>query len=450
MKKVITPLLLFLGIVFFVSGQTPEPIDLILALDTSSSMSGSYREVTDYISGPFLKEFLKKGDTFHLISFSGSPHSEISRRIEGVGDVETILGRLFLMLPLDPYTDIAEALAYTERYTLHLPSSRPKKVVFITDGNQNPKPGTSAKVLDSGALETLVSETADRLRRNGTDFHLITFPSAGSAADGGPVQEKNPPAPPVPVQQPKEPQPEQPARQQPEEPEQPELPIQTEQRSNYLPLLICLGAILLLISGFIIFFITRKLKNSPNKTMVYVAGKDSGEEAAGGIQKDQDTSSPADYDTGRQHEKILPLAALLSGGNEKDGEEATAKRTLLVTLVVDDQNTNIGRRNFHSLKAGDVYTIGGGKLDDYFIFLAPVSAHIGDIQFDGSQCTFIPKKPQYFPEIGSRPVLDCIGKIIRVVSDKGYELTFHLEQYEDPLDALNKLLNSVPLPPKTP
>ncbi|MDR2071704.1 MAG: VWA domain-containing protein, partial [Treponema sp.] len=200
MKKTVSLLLLFFGIVLFVPGQTPEPIDLILVLDTSSSMSGVHREVIDYISGPFLKEFLKTGDTFHLISFSGSPRFEISRRIEGIGDVETILVRMFLLVPLDPYTDVAGALDYTERYVLQLPSSRPKKVVFITDGDQNPEPGTPAAVQDSRTLETRLAEAAARLRLEGTDFYQVTFPLTGSGPSSGrnPAPFRTPPPPSAP------------------------------------------------------------------------------------------------------------------------------------------------------------------------------------------------------------------------------------------------------------
>ncbi|MDR0623259.1 MAG: hypothetical protein LBG10_02400, partial [Treponema sp.] len=63
-----------------------------------------------------------------------------------------------------------------------------------------------------------------------------------------------------------------------------------------------------------------------------------------------------------------------------------------------------------------------------------------------SRCTFIPRKPQYFPDIGSQQVPDCIGKTIRIISDKKYELNFRMERYEDPLKALNRLLRSVQVP----
>jgi hypothetical protein len=416
MKKVITPLLLFFGIVFSVSGQGREPIDLILVLDASSSMSGSYREASGYVSGPFLKKFLRIGDTFHLISFSGSPRLEISRRIEGAGDVETVIGRLFLMLPLDPYTDIAGALAYTERYVLGIPSSRHKTVVFVTDGEQNPEPGASAAVQDSGAL---AGETAARLRRTGADFHWVTFPPAESASSRtGP-----PPDPPAEARR-----------------ADPPPPVQAERRPfNYALLFILLGLILLLILGLIIFFISRKFKSSQDKQG---AGKDSNKDGVRGGEEEAGRAA------GLGHEKIPPVSLL--GKDEKAGGRSSAKETLLVALVVDDQNTNIGRRNIHSLKAGDVYTVGGGKLDDYFIFLAPVPAHIGDIQFNGEECTFIPKKPEYFPETGARPVPGCLGKNIRVISDGRYELTLHFEQYEESLNPLNRLLNSAAPPPKPP
>ncbi|MDR0386756.1 MAG: VWA domain-containing protein [Treponema sp.] len=452
MKKAPILLSLFLGMVFLVSGQTPEPIDLILVLDTSSSMGGSYREVNEYVSGRFLKEFLRLGDTFHLISFSESSRLEISRRIEGVGDVETVIGRLFLMVPLDPYTDIAGALDYTERYVVRLPSSRPRKVVFVTDGEHNPKPGSSAEVLDSGALETRVGETAARLGRNGADFYLVRFPLTGSGPSSGRrsaiVQDAPPavvrppdePSPPLTAQQPPDEPPPLTVQQPPDEPppltvqqppDTPTPPPQAGQPSggtsvskgfNYVPLLIGLGVLVVLILGLIIFFMTRKLKTSPNRVMAYAADR----------RKDEtEPAAPAPVSL-PETEKPQP------GGS------------LLLSLVVDDQNANIGRRNIHSLKAGDVYTIGGSRLDDYFIFLVPLPAHIGEVHFDGRECTFVPKKPQYFPEAGSLPVSDCIGKIIRVVSDKQYELTFHLERYEDPLDSLNRLLNSVVLPPKPP
>jgi hypothetical protein len=119
---------------------------------------------------------------------------------------------------------------------------------------------------------------------------------------------------------------------------------------------------------------------------------------------------------------------------------------LLLNLFVEDQNTAIGKRNIHSLKSGYSLSVGGGKSDDYYIFLVPVPPNIGEIRRDGSQCTFVPRKPKYFPDIGSNEVKDCINKTIRIISDKNYELRFRFEMYEDPLISLNRMLTSVHLP----
>jgi hypothetical protein len=117
----------------------------------------------------------------------------------------------------------------------------------------------------------------------------------------------------------------------------------------------------------------------------------------------------------------------------------------MLSLFVQDQNTAIGRRNIHSAKEGSSFTVGGGN-SDFLIFLVPVPPYIAEVHFDGRQCTFLPKKPQYFPDIGSQQVSNCIGKTIRVISDRNYELHIRIERYEDPLMALNKLLNSISMP----
>jgi hypothetical protein len=117
----------------------------------------------------------------------------------------------------------------------------------------------------------------------------------------------------------------------------------------------------------------------------------------------------------------------------------------LVSLFVEDQNTAIGSRNMHILKPGYSLTLGGGT-SDFLIFLVPLPPNIAIIRFDGKECMFIPKKPQFFPDTGSQPTLDCIGKTIRVISGKDYEFHIRLEQYEDPLRVLKRFINSVHTP----
>jgi hypothetical protein len=117
----------------------------------------------------------------------------------------------------------------------------------------------------------------------------------------------------------------------------------------------------------------------------------------------------------------------------------------MLKLFVADQNTLIGMRNTHLVKPGFSYTVGGGK-SDFLIFLVPVPQNIGEVKYESSGCTFYPRKPAYFPDLGNNPVRDCVGKTIRVVSGKGYELFIRLEQYEDPLRELNRLMLSINAP----
>ncbi|MDR2028876.1 MAG: VWA domain-containing protein, partial [Treponema sp.] len=191
-KRSLIVLLYFLWALSLVPGQDRGPIDLVVLLDTSSSMSGSYEEVSNYMIGPFLREFLRIGDTFHLISFSTVPRMEISRRIEGVGDVETIIGRILLMYPLDPYSDISTALSYGEQYVSSLPSSRQKKVFLISDGDHSPRPGSAS---GGGSLQDLIAGTSSRLNRLGAEFRYLSVPLGSQTAGSAPGGAARPPAP---------------------------------------------------------------------------------------------------------------------------------------------------------------------------------------------------------------------------------------------------------------
>ncbi|MDR0450822.1 MAG: hypothetical protein LBH26_06125, partial [Treponema sp.] len=144
-------------------GQQRGPIDLILLLDTSASMSAYYQEVNGYLTGSFLRDNLRLGDTFHLVAFSGRPRMEIARRIEGRGDLETIIGRMLLMYPLESPPDIPAALSFAENYSLGLGSPRQKKIVFLSLGNG----------LDAGALEGLAAETRARLAGRNAGFEYL-------------------------------------------------------------------------------------------------------------------------------------------------------------------------------------------------------------------------------------------------------------------------------------
>jgi len=208
------------------------------------------------------------------------------------------------------------------------------------------------------------------------------------------------------------------------------------------PVLLIIGITALLLLVLLIFFVSRRLRSSPNRVMASVSAlAPEKEDRFADHSKDL-----ASYAAAQSKKRVTPYA------NRPLKEQIVLQPAinpsgpLLLNLFVEDQNTSIGKRNIHSLKSGYSLTVGGGKSDDFMIFLVPVPSRMGEIRRNGSQLTFIPRKPKYFPDIGSNEVRDCINKRIRIVSDKNYEMWFSFVMYEDPLIALNRVLHSIKVP----
>jgi len=537
MKKGILSLILITCAVFCVFGQNSGPIDLVLLLDTSTSMGSSYDKVNDYITGSFLSEFLRTGDTFHLITFSANPRLDIARRISARGDIETIIGRMLIQYPVETGNDISAAVNYADSYIATLPP-RPKKIVMVSaagpetsnlinsakqrfssknttfdfvsvtgavPGTQNlsnppgsgrtagPRQSSSQGSSTQGAQSGTASGTTNQGGASGaqkttqgttqgssqqgagtqsssqggvsgaqsttqgttdqgtttqgaqgtsqTGAQSTTQPSsqdssAGASAQGTSSQDNTKAS-----DQNQDSQ-----RQQDTSKSFNKEKKQKESRGFYpsLPMIIgIIAAILLLV--LLIIFASRRLGSSPNRVMASVSAAPLGQEkedrfsdhsrdlASYAARQNKQRETPYNNRPIRQNFSTIPVVINPSG-------------PLLLNLFVEDQNTSIGKRNIHSLKSGYSLTVGGGKSDDFMIFLVPLPSHLGDIRRNGSQLTFIPRKPMYFPDIGTNEVRDCINKRIRVVSDKKYEMWFSFVMYEDPLIALNRVLHSIKVP----
>ncbi|MCL1900603.1 MAG: hypothetical protein FWG11_08865, partial [Promicromonosporaceae bacterium] len=208
-------------------------------------------------------------------------------------------------------------------------------------------------------------------------------------------------------------------------------------------LIIALIILALLILGLIIFFATRNLHNGPNRVMAQAAAPMDARDTLESQRQERLRGAEMmdDYAKSRAAQR-RPMP--------KDREEEEPLREsgdgpAMLNLFVEDQNTAIGRRNIHVVKPGYTFSVGGGK-SDFLIFLVPIPPHIADVQISGNNCTFYPRMPEFFPDIGSQAVPNCIGKTIRVISKKNYELHIRMERYEDPLKALNKMLHSIQVP----
>jgi hypothetical protein len=199
--------------------------------------------------------------------------------------------------------------------------------------------------------------------------------------------------------------------------------------------------LLLLIIGLIVFaivYVVHKISSSPNAAVAYMSGAQVASNTQSGTPGHELITKYAAENPQKSISRHRPADIY----KDKDVDQTFTDGPAMVHLFVEDQNANIGMRNVHALKRGNTYTVGGGN-SDFLIFLVPVPDHIGEIHFDGSMCTFVPRKLKYFPDMGNTQIRGCLEKTIHVVSDKGYDLYFRLERYINPLKPLNELLNSI-------
>jgi hypothetical protein len=537
MKRTVLTVILIICAFMGVYGQN-TPMDVVLLLDTSSGMSSSYENVNNYITGSFLSEFLRVGDTFHLIAFSASPRLDAARRVTSIGDVETIIGRMLLQYPVESGNNIGSAISFAEQYIASLPA-RPKKIVMVSSGSDtNNLVGAARQRLSSSNtsfdfVQVTSGQPLANLPSSGRPAASRTASPAPAAAPAAAIATPAPAAQTTPAAQQQRPAATPPEQQRPVTPppaaqtqttpatsaqtgtstqtppaavtpppavktDSPEtaaavkpaesassaisetakpgvsaagsedsqpaaetkaresaretstpssLPRQERKSSgtswaSSIPFIIGIIILALFILGVIVFFATRRLGSSPDRVMAEAASSkpEHIEEQARFADHSKDLAKYAS----RQNRRTTPY------DNKHAKQEAKTavinpSGPLILNLFVEDQNTAIGKRNIHSLKSGYSLSVGGGQ-SDFLIFLVPMPSRIGEIRRNGSQCTFIPLKPKYFPDLGSNELKDCINKTIRVISDKDYELRFRFEMYEDPLIALNRILMSVKVP----
>ena len=178
-------LLILVALLAFVS-MSAEEMDMIVLLDVSESMFPYFDDTVNFLLKDIVDEHLEYGDGFHLISFSGTPEREIYRVITSTDDMEAVLARIMLLHPLGKHTDLLFALDYLYDYVLELPLSTAKNILILTDGIQDPPPGSiypSTTDAEREANRAAVVETATALKREGWKVRLIEFPRGEESLD---------------------------------------------------------------------------------------------------------------------------------------------------------------------------------------------------------------------------------------------------------------------------
>ncbi|MGP1438746.1 MAG: VWA domain-containing protein [Treponema sp.] len=118
----------------------------------------------------------------------------------------------------------------------------------------------------------------------------------------------------------------------------------------------------------------------------------------------------------------------LNTKNYVQSVDATKKNHL--EMFVLNQRRSIGMRNIHTLKQNKVFYLGGGKHDDFFIFLVPIPRKLASIYYDGENVIFKILKPEYFPYEKEREIKNPLNRFFVINSEKKYSIYFMFRIFE--------------------
>jgi len=172
----------FVLLALVAAAAAASDVDLVVVMDTSESMFPYFEDLRGYLFEVVLKEKLHRGDTFHLLSFSGTPELETAVPISDERAAEKAFGRVALLAPLGRYTDLIAALRFVHQYVRQLPEGNAKTVLLLTDGIHDPPPGSPNR-LDAEAVRTALREAAGAIRREGWTVQVLKVPPEPTAAD---------------------------------------------------------------------------------------------------------------------------------------------------------------------------------------------------------------------------------------------------------------------------
>lgn len=151
-------------------------VDLVVLLDSSKSMFQYYNQVIDYVLTETVREYLRFGDSFHLMSFSDSTQLEIAQILRTEPDLKSVIARLYLLYPLGRNTDLVTALKNVYGYVDALPSESTKHIILITDGMHSPAPGSPYSNLDVPGVRDEIESAAVRIRERGWTMRIVRVP----------------------------------------------------------------------------------------------------------------------------------------------------------------------------------------------------------------------------------------------------------------------------------
>jgi hypothetical protein len=151
-------------------------MDVVVMVDVTWSLTDQFNDIEQYLLGTLLTDVLKDGDTFHLLWFSDHPETLITGTATDRQSRETFRARLKELRNYQylygHYTDLVAAVAYLVQFTEKLPKDHQKLIILVTDGINDPPPG-SKDILGQKELEQFFLSQAEEIKKNGWSLHIL-------------------------------------------------------------------------------------------------------------------------------------------------------------------------------------------------------------------------------------------------------------------------------------
>lgn len=188
--RVNRPYLALIAVLILALGALAAPaqerVDLVVLLDSSQSMFPYYGQVMDFVISGALKEYMRFGDGFHILTFAETTQTELAQTLRTDSDVKSALARLHLLYPFGRYTDLVAALKSVYQYVADLPELGDKHIILITDGMHAPSGSSPYAAFTTEDVKSALEATVADVKARGWTMSIVRVPfQVGSGGEDG-------------------------------------------------------------------------------------------------------------------------------------------------------------------------------------------------------------------------------------------------------------------------